>query len=313
MEAEGRYTFVGTIVLITLGLLAVALVWLAGGGEHASYQTYTIYFRNQSMEGLAVGSPVKMRGIKVGAVDSYRFVIGAQEAVSVRVKIDEGVPVRASANAHVKRNLVTGIAAIEIINRDNVSPMLTRVNKGERYPVIAEGSSDLDKVAIAVTKLALNGAQVLERMNVLLSDDNQRAFAETLKNVNELTGDLATNKESIQAAFQGITNAADKVEKAGDSVAQAAKRSEDTILTVGKDASKALDEATGLMGKLHTESVLLSGKIQDFTNTSTLELTNISRDVRGSADAVSNASQSLSNPRAAIFGASNTSLGPGEK
>ena len=313
MEAEGRYTFVGTVVLVTLGLLAVALVWLAGGAGHASYQTYTIYFRNQSMDGLAVGSPVKMRGIKVGQVDSYRFVIGAQEAVSVRVKIDEGVPVRASANAHVKRNLVTGIAAIEIINRDNVSPMLTRVNKGERYPVIAEGSSDLDKVAIAVTKLALNGAQVLERMNTLLSDDNQRAIAQTLKNVNDLTGDLAANKQTIQAALLGIKNAADKVELAGDKVAHAATRSEATIQSVGRDASEALEEATVLMDKLHTESVVLSTKLQDFTETSTLELTNISRDVRGSADAVANAGQRLSNPRAAIFGASKTSLGPGEK
>ena len=313
MEAEGRYTFVGTVVLVTLGLLAVALVWLAGGADHTSYQTYTIYFRNQSMEGLAVGSPVRMRGIKVGEVDSYRFVIGAQEAVSVRVKIDEGVPVRASANAHVKRNLVTGIAAIEIINRDNVSPMLTRVNKGERYPVIAEGSSDLDKVAIAVTKLALNGAQVLERMNTLLSDDNQRAIAQTLKNVNDLTGDLAANKQTIQAALQGVKDAADKVELASDKVAKAATGAQSTIQSVGHDASKALQEATGLMDKLHTETTVLSTKIQDFTDSSTLELTNISRDVRGSADAVANAGQSLSNPRAAIFGASKTSLGPGEQ
>jgi phospholipid/cholesterol/gamma-HCH transport system substrate-binding protein len=125
MEAEGRYTLVGTVVLTVLGLLAVALAWLAGGTDHASYQTYTIYFRHQTMEGLAVGGPVKMRGIKVGDVDSYHFVIGAQEAVGVRVKIDAGVPVRSSASAYVKRNLVTGIAAIEITNRDNTSPMLT--------------------------------------------------------------------------------------------------------------------------------------------------------------------------------------------
>lgn len=313
MEAEGRYTFVGTIVMVTLGLLAVALVWLAGGADQASYQTYTIYFRNQSMDGLAVGSPVKMRGIKVGEVDSYRFVIGSQEAVSMRVKIDAGVPVRTSANAHVKRNLVTGIASIEITNRDNVSPMLTSVNRGERYPVIAEGSSDLDNVASAVTNLAVNGAQVLERMNTLLSDDNQRAIAQTLKNVNELTGDLAKNKQAIQVALQGIKDASDKVELAGDQVAHAASTTETTIKNVGRDASVALHEATDLIEKLHSESVVLSSKLQDFTEISTLELTNISRDVRGSADEVANAGQKLSNPRAAIFGASKTSLGPGEQ
>lgn len=313
MEAEGRYTLVGTVVLIALGLLAVALVWVGGGADHSSYQMYTIYFRNQSMEGLAVGSPVKMRGIKVGDVDSYRFVIGPQEAVSVRVKIDAGVPVRSSASAYVKRNLVTGIAGIEITNRDNVSPMLTKVAKGERYPVIAEGSSDLDKVAIAVTKLALNGAQVLERMNTLLSDQNQIAISQTLKNLNELTGDLAANKEGIQAALKGITDATDEVEKAGQSVTQAATSSEATIKDVGEDAAKTLKEATVLMEKLQQESAILSTKLQDFSETSTLELTNISRDVRAGADALTTTGQKLSNPRAAIFGAGKKSLGPGEK
>lgn len=313
MEAEGRYTFVGTIVLVALGLLAVALVWLAGGADHSSYQKYTIYFRNQSMEGLAVGSPVKMRGIKVGEVDSYRFVIGAQEAVSVRVKIDEGVPVRSSSSAYVKRNLVTSIAAIEITNKDNVSPMLTRVSKGERYPVISEGSSDLDKVAIALTKLALTGAQVLERMNALMSDENQLALSQTLKNLNELTGDLAANKQGIQSALQGITDASTQVEKAGESVTLMATNSEKTIKSVGEDATKTLKEATVLMDKLQKESVILSTKLQDFSETSTLELTNISRDVRGSADALATAGQRLSDPRAALFGAAKKSLGPGEK
>lgn len=313
MEAEGRYTLVGTIVLVALGLLAVALVWVGGASDHSSSQMYTIYFRHQSMDGLAVGSPVKMRGIKVGEVDSYRFVLGAQEAVSVRVRIDSGVPVRSSASAYIKRNLVTGIAAVEITNRDNVSPMLTRVAKGERYPVIAEGSSDLDKVATAVTKLALNGAQVLERMNTLLSDQNQLAISQTLKNLNELSGDLAADKHGIQAALKGITDATVEVQKAGQSVSEAATSTETTVKNVGEDAAKTLKEATVLMEKLQAESVILSTALQDFSTTSTLELTNISRDVRAGADALTTTGQKLSNPRAAIFGAGKKSLGPGEK
>lgn len=313
METEGRYTLVGTVVLITMALMAVVLVWLAGGGDHVSYQTYTIYFRHQSMEGMGVGSPVKMRGIKVGDVDSYRFVTGAQEAVSVRVKIDTGVPVRSSASAHVKRNLVTGIAAIEITNRDNTSPLLTRAAKGERYPVISEGSSDLDKVAVAVTKLALNGAQVLERMNTLLSSENQLALSQTLKNLSELSTELAANKKGVQVALKGIKDASDQVQLAGVGVRQAATRSEASIQTAGQDASKALKEAAVLMDKLQKESEIISTKLQALSETSSLELTNISRDVRVGADALTTTGQRLSNPRAALFGSGKKSLGPGEK
>ena len=35
-------------------------------------------------------------------------------------------------------------------------------------------------VATAVSRLAINGAQVLEKMNTLLSDDNQRSINRTL-------------------------------------------------------------------------------------------------------------------------------------
>ncbi|MEQ1593310.1 MAG: MlaD family protein [Thiobacillaceae bacterium] len=313
MESESRYTLVGTLVLGVLAMLAVALVWLAGAADQIAYQTYTVYFRQQSMDGLAVGSPVKMRGIKVGVVDSYRFAEGKEEAVSVRVKIDSGVPVRTSANAYVKRNLVTGLAAIEITNLDNLSPMLSATVPSERYPVISEGRSDLDKVANAVSTLAENGAQVLARMNTLLSDDNQHALVQTINNLKELSGNLAANKKGIQEALQGIKDASDEFRFAGASITQAATRSESSIQNVGQNASVALKEATLAMEKLQKESAQISGKIQELSETGSLELTNISRDVRVGADALTTAGRRLSNPRAAIFGSGKQQPGPGEK
>ena len=313
MEAEARYTLVGMMVVGVVAALAVALVWLAGAADHIAYQTYTIYFRQQSMDGLAVGSPVKMRGIKVGVVDGYRFAQGNEESVSVTVKVDAGVPVRSSAHAYVKRNLVTGIAAVEIANRDNTSPMLKDVAQGERYPVIAEGRSDLDKVATAVSRLAENGAQVLDRMNTLLSDENQRAISQTIHNLNELSGHLAANKQSLDAAVQGIKDASDEFRFAGASISQAATRAEGSIQGVGQNASVALKEAARAMEKLQKESALISNKIQELSETGTLELTNVGRDVRAGADALTTAGQHLSNPRAILFGPGKQQLGPGEK
>ena len=224
METEGRYTLVGTLVLAVIALMAVAIVWLAGAADTIAYQTYTIYFKQQTLDGLAIGSPVKMRGIKVGVVDSYRFASNQEEAVAVTARIDEGVPVHVGAEAYIKRNLVTGIASVEIDNGPSDSPLLVEVPKGESYPVIAEGSSDIDKVATAVSRLAVNGAQVLEKMNALLSDENQRAIRQTLANLNELSGHLADNKESLDAAVQGIRDASDEFRFAGASISQAATR-----------------------------------------------------------------------------------------
>jgi phospholipid/cholesterol/gamma-HCH transport system substrate-binding protein len=313
METEGRYTLVGVLVVTVIALMTLAIVWLGGAAGQIAYQTYTIYFKQQSLDGLAVGSPVKMRGIKVGVVDSYRFAVGGDEAVSVTARIDEGVPVHDGAEAYIKRNLVTGIASVEINNGPSDSALLLDVPQGERYPVIAEGSSDIDKVATAVSQLAVDGAQVLQRINTLLSDDNQRAIKETLANLNELSAHLAANKQGLDAAVQGIRDAADEFRFAGASVSQAATRVEGSIVSVGQNADVALKEAALAMQKLQQDASLVSSQIQQLTETSTLELTNVSRDVRTSADTLTTTGQRLSEPRAILFGPGQQQLGPGEK
>ena len=313
METEGRYTLVGILVIAVIALMAMAMVWLTGAADRIAYQTYTIYFKEQSLDGLAVGSPVKMRGIKVGVVDSYRFAKSGDEAVSVTARIDEGVPVHTGAEAYIKRNLVTGIATVEINNGSGDSPLLIEAPQGERYPVIAEGSSDIDKVATAFSQLGVNGAQVLEKMNTLLSEKNQLAISQTLANLNELSSHLVANKQSLDAAVQGIRDASDEFRFAGASISQAATRAEDSIVSVGQNANVALKEATVAMVKLQREAGLISGQIQQLTETGTLELTNVSRDVRTSADVLTIAGQRLSNPRTILFGPGQQQLGPGEK
>jgi phospholipid/cholesterol/gamma-HCH transport system substrate-binding protein len=313
METEGRYTLVGTLVLAVVALMSLAILWLAGGADRIAYHDYTIYFRQQSLDGVAVGSPVKMRGIKVGVVDGYRFANAKDEAVAVNVRIDEGVPVHRGAEAYIKRNLVTGIAAVEINNGPVSGPLLDTVPPGERYPVIAEGSSEIDKVATAVTRLAENGALVVERMNTLLSDENQRAISQTLANLNELSAHLAANKQSLDAVVQGIRDASDEFRFAGASISQAATRAEGSIVGVGDNAEVALNEARAAMEKLQRDASAIAGQIQQLTETSALELTNVSRDVRTSTDALTTAGQRLSNPRAILFGPGEKQLGPGEK
>ncbi|MBI1283202.1 MAG: MCE family protein [Thiobacillus sp.] len=312
METEGRYTLVGTLVVAVVALMTLAIVWLAGAADRFAYQTYSIYFKQQSLDGLAVGSPVKMRGIKVGVVDSYRFAKGGDEAVSVTARISEGVPVHAGAEAYIKRNLVTGIATIEINNGPSEAALLTEPPPGERYPVIAEGRSDIDKVATAVSRLAVNGAQVLEKMNTLLSDENQHAFSNTLANLDELSGHLAANKHSLETVVQGIRDASDEFRNASASISQAATRAEGTVVDIGKNTDAALKEAVVAMNRLQLDANLMTDRVQQLAETSTLELTNVSRDVRTGADSLTTAGKRLSDPRAILFGPGEQQLGPGE-
>lgn len=313
MEAEARYTLVGTIVLIFTLLLVAGLVWLAGGADRVSYRHYTIYFSHQSMDGLDIGSAVKMRGIKVGVVDSYQFAGGGQDAVRMDIKVAQDTPIRSNAEALVKRNIVTGLATIEIRNPDATSPLLTEVLPNERYPVIAEGKSDLDNVANAVSQLAENGAQVLDKINLLLSDANRKGISDTIQNLQAISSNLANNKQALNAAVQSVHDAAESFRLAGISISQAAGTTQSSIVGLGKNADGAIKQATSAMENLQRQTTDVSNRLQGLAEIGTLEFTSVSRDLRSSADSVSTAGQRLSNPRGVLFGTGKQQPGPGEK
>jgi phospholipid/cholesterol/gamma-HCH transport system substrate-binding protein len=313
MEADARYTLVGAVVLGAAALLVLALLWIAGKADDIDYRYYTVYFRGQSMDGLDVDSAVKMRGIRVGMVSDFDFVSKPDDAVKVLVKVSEQAPVRQGAVAYVKRNVVTGLATIELTNPPDHAPFLTEVPKGEKYPVIAEGSSELDKVASAVSKMAENGAQVLDKMNALLSEENRANFAATLANLQQISDHLVSNRAALEAAVQGIRDASDEFRFAGASISQAATRAEGSIVDVGQNAQVALQEAARALENMQKEALVISEKLQGLSDAGTLELGAMSRDVRTAADAVTVAGQKLSNPKALLLGPGKQQPGPGEK
>lgn len=313
MEADAKYTLVGVIVLLVAAMLGLGLAWLAGWGDTIAYKHYNIYFTKQSMDGLDVNSAVKMRGIKVGAVTDLDLSSKGHDGVRVGIKVDEHTPVRQGAQAYVKRNVVTGIATIEIANANPGAPLLTEVPSGEKYPVIAEGSSDLDKVATAVSKMAENGAQVLEKMNGVLTEENSRALAKTLANLENISAYMVQNKQSLDETIQALRAAADEFRIASANISQAATRAEDNISGVGNQATVALKDAASAMENLQKETTVLSQKLQNLSDTSSLEITAIGRDVRNSADAVTLAGRKLANPQSLILGTGKAKPGPGEK
>lgn len=313
MEAEARYTLVGMVVLAVATMGVMAILWIAGKTDHMAYRYYTIYFRTQSMDGLDVDSAVKMRGIKVGMVSEFDFSTKPDDAVKVLVRVSEQTPVREGVRAYVKRNIVTGLASIELTNVPDHGKLLTEAPPGEDYPVIAEGSSDLDKVASAVSKMAENGAQVLDKINRLLSEENQAHLAATFANLEEISSHLVDSRESLDAAVQGIRDASDEFRFAGASIAQAATRAEGSITDVGENAQTALKEAARTLESLQMETRLISDKLQALSDAGTQELGAMSRDVRTAADSVTVAGQKLSNPKALLLGPGKQQLGPGEK
>ena len=113
MEPEGRYTIIGVLLLVLVACAVWAGIWLTGqvGG---AVRYYTIYFERQSLRGLQIGGEVNARGLKIGQVESYSFSPDDVNRVKVDIRVDAGTPVAVDTTANIGRNLVTGVARIDL-------------------------------------------------------------------------------------------------------------------------------------------------------------------------------------------------------
>jgi phospholipid/cholesterol/gamma-HCH transport system substrate-binding protein len=305
MEPEAKYTFVGAVVLALLALLVGAVLWLRTSGAGAQAQSYRIEFRHQSLEGLARRSTVTLRGVRVGAVTGYRFSKADANAVEVFVALDPGTPVFVGTRAVVDRNLVTGLATVQLTNPAAGSAPLRAAPGGAGPAVIGEGEAAGQQIAASVTELTL-------RLNQLLSPENRAAFTETLSNVRRISGHADQTLAKLDASLDALAGTNRRVGALADSVQSSAltltarydRLGAGAARTLG-DADQALRQASAGVEQLvrHTDALIAS---------SDKDLQSTTQSLRGAAQSIEIAADRLREPSDILYGPRSEKLGPGE-
>ncbi len=343
MEAEARYTYVGAALLVLLATLVGAVVWLRDFGRADQFVRYAIHFERQSLEGLDIGAPVKLRGIKVGRVDDYALTGGEAEGVRVVVRLDRRTQVHTDTAAVISRNIVTGIASIALVTAPpgRVGPAK---EQNDPLPMIAEGQSDLDEIAGRVVELGDQASVTLANLNQLLAAENRRITVDAIRGVRDLSAGLQKRLETLDATLSRVGKAAGSMgEAAGrlggaaDRIGGAAEGTARQFSQVGEKlagatdrASARLDQTLGqadaVLAEARTALDRVSGaterveqrfgrtaqrvetavvQVEDQAGAAVLEL-------RLSLEAANRVLDRLRDPRAALLGPGAAQLGPGE-
>ena len=305
MESEARYTLVGAAVLVLVGLLAAAILWLRTFGEGADDTQFKIYFERQSLEGLAVRSDVLMRGIRVGAVTGFRFSERRREAVEVFISVAPNTPVRTNTQAVVDRHLVTGIASVRLLNPSEDSPLLAAVQPGEQYPVIAEGESPFAQVSQTVNELALRASETLQRINTLLSDENQRTIRRALASLDDIA-------RQTGATLLSVKDSAQEVQALSRSLSADARQLAARYDQLGAEATRSAEEVSAAVRKLSADTSHLAQSAESLLASSDAEVRATAQALREAADALAVAARNFDDPRGLLFGPPAGALGPGE-
>jgi phospholipid/cholesterol/gamma-HCH transport system substrate-binding protein len=141
METDRHYFIVG-LFIIGLSVVAASFsVWLTGAGRRDDV-LYRIHFA-ESVSGLALGDPVKFRGIDVGTVKALTIDTVDPHVVQVDVKVRKETPVKTDTKASLNLKGITGVVFVELNGGGQSAKSLLEVTPNDQIPEIPSEKTGL--------------------------------------------------------------------------------------------------------------------------------------------------------------------------
>ena len=311
MENKSHALAAGTFVVLLLALVIALSVWLTR--DTRDLQTYELSSPD-AVTGLQPQASVRYKGVNIGKVTAISLDPQKIGNVLIEVAIDGQAPITESTFGTLGFQGVTGLAFVQLDDKGESTVMLPR---GGTPPARIPMRPSL------LTKLTDQGEDLLaklvtgtERVNTLLSDDNQKALRSALDNMSQAAAGLqqltvSTNKalpqflQESRTTLQVIQTTSDRV---GDS-ADEAKRSAASF----KQTTERMNAKDGTLDQLARGVETLAVTGQTLNAASLPRLNRAVDDTARAARQVSRAVNAVNdNPQSLIFGHGPIAPGPGE-
>src|ERR1700681_2990807 len=179
METDRHYFIEGLFIIGMSIAAAFFFVWLQSSG-HRDDVLYRIHF-NESVSGLALGDPVKFRGVDVGTVKAMALDTSDPRKVQVDVRLRKEAPVKTDTKASLKLKGLTGVVFIELNGGSPSAKALAGVTPEGRVPEIPSEQSSLTSVLDQLPK-------ILEKFTAI-EDQTKKVMTD----VGEVTGKIKEN------------------------------------------------------------------------------------------------------------------------
>lgn len=311
MENKSHALAAGTFVVLLLALVIALAVWLTR--DTRDLQIYELSSPD-AVTGLQPQASVRYKGVNIGKVTAISLDPQKSGNVLIEVAIDGQAPITESTFGTLGFQGVTGLAFVQLDDKGESTVMLPR---GGTPPARIPMRPSL------LTKLTDQGEDLLaklvtgtERVNTLLSDDNQKALRSALDNMSQAAAGLqqltvSTNKalpqflQESRTTLQVIQTTSDRV---GDS-ADEAKRSAASF----KQTTERMNAKDGTLDQLARGVETLAVTGQTLNAASLPRLNRAVDDTARAARQVSRAVNAVNdNPQSLIFGHGPIAPGPGE-
>jgi len=265
---------VGLLAVVALIALAVGFNFLRGSNLLSSDRTY--YAIYPKVDGLNVGAPVILNGIKVGQVKNLELQPENNNAIRASLELDKGIQLGDSTKAGLSGSLLGSKTITLLLGADS-----KKFNGGETLKTTT-AVSITDIVQARATVLLDTVNSTLSHINGFLNKDAQSNIQGTLvgarqstealqnliaanqANINQITRNLAQMSAALNKSTVKLDRIATNFTQLSDSlktapVGPALRNLNATLVeaqTSLKGVSTALNDKTGSLGKLINDTLL---------------------------------------------------------
>ena len=270
MERNANYALVGLATTILFLGLVFFVIWLARLQSAEEYNVYDVVF-TEPVRGLSPGGFVFFNGIRVGEVTDINLDRDNPNRVVTRVRLDGETPVRTTSRAQLEPQGVTGVNVIQI-TAGNPRSALLEPTRRVPIPIIRSTPSAFAGLLEGGGTVLQRTVDALDRVNLLLADQNIRTASQALADVQTVTGEIAANRAIVgetrltvaktrlaiaeaQAALQGV-------ERTTDEVIELVNSSQNLV---EGDAKRALADVADTAAEIKASARELRASVQQVT------------------------------------------------
>ena len=252
MATRAQQIRLGIFFLVSLAVLALFFIVVAGSHLLSQRDTYYIEFTDMPISGLNKGASVKYLGLSIGRIEDISIAPDDLATVVVEISLERRLAansIRTDTQARMASLGITGLKYIELFGGSDESPGLPPGST-----IVADEtffSSMQERAEVLSTKVE----QAIDNLNALLSRENQRVFTETLNNAGNLLTTANALVEDNRAAFD--ETAANMVATSRSLVQASATLATTTdslhVLLVGAKLQQTVDDMQATMHKLRQQ------------------------------------------------------------
>ncbi|KIO49901.1 MlaD family protein [Nitrosospira sp. NpAV] len=292
MENRAHALTAGLFVIFLSAAVAAVAMWFSGGAVTRDKYLLVSEF---PVNGLNPQAVVRYRGVSVGKVENIRLDADNPHLILIRIAVDRDLALTKNVYAQLGYQGLTGLAFVQLNDDGKQAERLA--TDADNPAQIPFRPSALDSIAESGQRLLSNANGLTERLNLLLSDQNQARFSHILENTAGLTGRLRSTVSQLEPGLKSLPGLA-------------------------ADASSVLKHTDQLiidLNQITTKINQRDGPVDSLSHTAG-ELTDTMHKLREATEGITRNSRSIDRflmqleeqPRSLLFGKSPPPPGPGE-